>query len=195
MSYVLRSARYLAADVLSRVLEAGDTAVDATAGNGHDTCMLAGLVGEKGTVYAFDIQRQAIAGTAARLAEEGLRDRVVLLNTGHEHIAEIVPPSVGAVVFNLGWLPGGDKSVTTLWETTRRALEGALSLLRPMGVCTVCVYPGHDAGAEERSELALYLSSLRPQEYNVLHQRFPNAGPGAPECYVIQRQETRSMSV
>ena len=36
--------------------------------------------------------------------------------------------------------------------------------------------------------LMAYLSALRPQEYNVLHHRFLNAGAGAPECFVVQRQ-------
>ena len=37
MAYELRSARYLAADALERVIQPGDTVIDATLGNGHDT--------------------------------------------------------------------------------------------------------------------------------------------------------------
>ena len=70
----------------------------------------------------------------------------------------------------------------------RTAIAAALSLLMPMGVCTVCAYPGHAAGDEERAALMDWLSALRPQEYNVLHHRFLNAGPGAPECFIIQKQ-------
>ena len=44
------------------------------------------------------------------------------------------------------------------------------------------------AADEERAALMAYLSALRPQEYNVLHHRFLNAGAGAPECFVVQRQ-------
>ena len=69
-----------------------------------------------------------------------------------------------------------------------RAVEAALRLLMPLGVCTICAYPGHAAGDEERQRLMEYLSALRPQEFNVLHQRFLNAGNGAPECFVIQKQ-------
>ena len=96
---------------------------------------------------------------------------------------------VRCIVFNLGWLPGGDKTVTTHWATTRAAIEAALTLLQPMGVLTVCVYPGHAAGDEERRELPALLAALRPQEYNVLHQRFLNAGEAAPECLIVQRQD------
>ena len=56
MAYELRSARYLAAACLRQVVQPGDTVIDATMGNGHDTAMLAELVGESGHVIAFDVQ-------------------------------------------------------------------------------------------------------------------------------------------
>lgn len=188
MAYVLRSARYIASDCLHQVIQSGDTVIDATLGNGHDTCMLAELVGEGGHVIGFDIQPDAVERTRAALKEKGLLERCTLYAEGHQHIAERVTSPVRAVVFNLGWLPGGDKSITTHWDTTRTAIAAALSLLLPGGVCTVCAYPGHAAGDEERAALMDFLAQLRPQEYNVLHHRFLNAGPGAPECFVIQRQ-------
>lgn len=188
MSYELRSARYLAAEVLQQVIRPGDIVVDATLGNGHDTCMLAQLVGESGQVIGFDIQPEAVESTRKRLSEAGLLDRCQLHAVGHEHMAEYVSTSVRTVTFNLGWLPGGNKAITTHWETTRQAVEAALSLLMPWGVCTICAYPGHTAGDEERKALMAFLSALRPQEFNVLHQRFLNAGAGAPECFVIQKQ-------
>ena len=96
--------------------------------------------------------------------------------------------SVAAVVFNLGWLPGGDHSVTTHWETTRQAVDSALKLLRPQGVLVICAYPGHVEGDRERQALMDTLAGLPPQEYNVLWHKFLNAGPGAPECFAVQRQ-------
>ena len=188
MAYVLRSARWIASDVLHQVIQEGDTVIDATLGNGHDTVMLAELVGESGHVIGFDIQPDAVERTAARLQEAGLLNRCKLYAEGHQNIANRVNRPVKAAVFNLGWLPGGDKSVTTLWETTHTAISSALSLLVDGGVCTVCAYPGHDEGDRERFALMDWLSTLRPQEYNVLHHRFLNAGPGAPECFVIQKQ-------
>lgn len=188
MAYELRSARWIAADVLHRVIQAGDAVIDATLGNGHDTVMLAELVGESGHVTGFDIQPDAVARTSALLGEKGLIDRCTLYAEGHQHIAEYVHTPVKAAVFNLGWLPGGDKSITTLWETTHTAICAALSLLEKGGVCTVCAYPGHAAGDRERHALMDWLSTLRPQEFNVLHHRFLNAGAGAPECFVIQKQ-------
>lgn len=188
MAYELRSARWIASDVLHQVIREGDTVIDATLGNGHDTVMLAELVGESGRVIGFDIQPDAVGRTAARLMDNSLLDRCELYAEGHQNIAQRVLVPVRAAVFNLGWLPGGDKSITTLWETTHTAISAALSLLVPGGVCTICAYPGHEEGDHERSELMKWLATLRPQEFNVLQHRFLNAGPGAPECFVIQKQ-------
>ena len=188
MAYVLRSARWIASDVLHQVITEGDTVIDATLGNGHDTVMLSELVGPSGKVYGFDIQADAVERTSALLTEHGLRERCELYAKGHQHIADHVHVAVKAAVFNLGWLPGGDKSITTLWETTQVAISAALALLVKGGVCTICAYPGHAEGDRERFALMDCLATLRPQEYNVLHHRFLNAGPGAPECFVIQKQ-------
>lgn len=188
MAYILRSARWIASDVLHQIIQEGDTVIDATLGNGHDTVMLAELVGEAGHVIGFDIQPDAVGRTSARLIDHSLHDRCELYAEGHENIGNRVHVPIRAAVFNLGWLPGGDKSITTHWETTQTAISAALNLLLPGGVCTICAYPGHEAGDQERHALMDWLSSLRPQEYNVLHHRFINAGPGAPECFVIQKQ-------
>ena len=188
MSYELKSARYLAREVILRAVEPGDTVVDATMGNGHDTQMLCETVGPEGRVWAFDVQAQAVEETRNRLRAQGLDGRAELILSGHEHMAEYVKGPVKAVMFNLGWLPGGDHVVTTRWETTRTAVESALDLLSPMGVLVICAYPGHAEGEREKQELTAFLGGLDNRRYNVLHQRFLNAGPGAPECFVIQKQ-------
>ena len=188
MGYELRSARYLAREVILQAVLPGDTAVDATMGNGHDTLMLCEAVGPAGRVYAFDVQAQAVAETEKRLREQDMAGRAVLIRAGHEHMVEYVKEPVKAVMFNLGWLPGGDHEVTTRWETTRRAVESALDLLMPMGVLVICAYPGHAEGEREKRELTAMLAGLSNRQYNVLHQRFLNAAAGAPECFVVQKQ-------
>ena len=190
--YELHAARQLAAEMWSKVIRPGDTVVDATLGNGHDTCILAGLVGVSGHVIGFDIQEEAVARTRERLSSAGLEARCELHALSHEHMADFIPAEVQCVVFNLGWLPGWDKSITTHWESTRTAVLAALDHLAPLGMLTVCVYPGHAAGEEERCRLLELLASLPPQVYNVLHQRFLNAGAGAPECFAVQRQRRRN---
>ena len=187
MKYELKSARFLAIEVLERAVLPGDTVVDATMGNGHDTQMLCEAVGPAGKVYAFDIQEAALAGTEKLLRDSGLLERAVLIRAGHEHMAEYIMKPVSAVVFNLGWLPGGNHGITTRWETTEKAVRAALGLLSPRGVLVICVYPGHAEGSRERQELVSLLSGLSNREFNVLRQHFLNAGPGAPECFVVQK--------
>ena len=187
MSYELKSARYLAREILLRAVQPGDIVVDATMGNGHDTLMLCEAVGPEGRVYAFDIQEDAIIRTEALLREHGMLPRARLILKGHEHLKEYLEKGLRAVVFNLGWLPGGAHDVTTRWETTRQAVESALELLAPRGVVVICAYPGHAEGDRERQQLTEHLAGLSNREYNVLHQKFLNASAGAPECFVIQK--------
>ena len=187
MSYELKSARFLAKEILSRAVSPGDAVIDATMGNGHDTLFLCESVGPSGRVYAFDVQEQAVASTEALLRREGVLNRARLFCCGHQHMNDYVDEPVQAAVFNLGWLPGGDHSVTTHWETTREAVSKALDLLQPGGVLVLCAYPGHSEGDRERNELVPFLSSLSNKAFNVLRQSFLNAGPGAPECFVVQK--------
>ena len=191
MAYELKSARYLAADILRAVLEPGDTAVDATMGNGHDTALLCSLVGPSGMVYAFDIQAAAIEATKSRLASEGYLNRAVLFRLGHEHMGEKVKVPIKAITFNLGWLPGGDHRITTRTETTLSGIRQALELLQPLGVLVICAYPGHPEGDREKDAVTEFLSGLSPREYNVLAHRFINAGFGAPLCFAVQKQVQR----
>ena len=134
MAYELKSARFLAKDVLRQAVREGDRVADATMGNGHDTLFLAELVGPEGHVDAFDIQEGALKSTAELLEAHGLQSRVTLFRRSHAEIAEAVSGNLSAVVFNLGWLPGGDHAVTTRCESTRTAILAALELLRPGGV-------------------------------------------------------------
>ena len=133
--------------------------MDATAGGGRDTLFMAGLVGSTGRVFAFDIQPEALANRIP-LEESGLIDRVTLLLVGHEQMAAFVSVPVAAVIFNLGYLPGGDKNIVTRPETTLEALQ-ALALLRPEGGYAVA-YPGHEAGAIECKALYDYAASSMP---------------------------------
>lgn len=187
MAYELKSARFLARDALERAVHAGDTVVDATMGNGHDTLFLAEQVGPEGRVFAFDIQETALDSTRKLLEEHGVLGRAALFCASHADLAEHVPGPVSAVVFNLGWLPGGSHSVTTLCSSTEKAVRSALQILRPGGILTVCAYPGHAEGGRELEMLVPLFSSLSNREYNVLRQVFLNAGEGAPECFIVQK--------
>lgn len=152
--------------MLQQAVRPGDTAVDGTTGNGHDTLLLAELVGDTGNVHGFDLQEQALAATRARLEEHGLAGCVRLHNQGHEHMAAVLGPDmrdrVAAVVYNLGFLPRSDKRVVTRPETTLDSLEAALWLLRPGGVIAVVCYTGHEGGSEETHAVGEWATGLDP---------------------------------
>ena len=147
--HLLRSARWLAADYMARVLRMGDLAVDATVGNGHDTERLAQLVGPSGRVVGFDIQEQALESARRRLTEAALIGRVTLVRDSHANMEAYLDAAPRLIAFNLGFLPGGDKTVTTLLDSTMSAVETAMRLLAPAGMLLVCCYPGHAEGQRE----------------------------------------------
>ena len=141
-------------------LKEGDVAVDFTMGNGYDTEFLSRTVGESGRVYAFDVQAQAVESTAKRLAEVGCPQNYTLIHDSHHNVKNYVKEPFKAGMFNLGWLPGGDKSITTLRETTLPAIEAAIDLMDKDAIILVAVYPGHAEGEAEGKLICEYLSSL-----------------------------------
>ena len=145
---------------ICRHLHEGGVAVDFTMGNGHDTEFLCRTVGESGRVFAFDIQEQAVESTRKNLAASGCPQVYTLINASHHRVLEFVDTPINAGMFNLGYLPGGDKRITTLRETTMPAVEAAISLLAPDGILCIAVYPGHAEGEAEGEMLSEYLATL-----------------------------------
>lgn len=174
-------------------LGAGDLAIDATAGNGHDTLFLAQKVLPGGRVFAFDVQPPALAQTEARLVAAGIpASSLVLLNCGHETLAETVPAEakgkIRVIMFNLGYLPGSDKSLITKTANTRRAITTSLEWLSLGGLMTVVVYPGHKGGAEEAGEVAKLGGELSPRAFEVQHLRPVNRSAAPPECWAFLKR-------
>ncbi|MBS0635524.1 MAG: class I SAM-dependent methyltransferase [Verrucomicrobia bacterium] len=148
-----------------QVVKPGDTVIDATAGNGHDSLFLASL-GAK--VIAFDIQPQAIENTRTRL---GSFD-ITLHNICHSRMKEVVSnEAIKLVVFNLGYLPGGDKSITTLLETTLLAIKTSLEIATNI---SITCYPGHDEGLIEEKAILDLLSTLDPKKWSISSHTFLN---------------------
>ncbi|MFP6873474.1 MAG: class I SAM-dependent methyltransferase [Verrucomicrobiales bacterium] len=172
-------------------LKAGEVAVDATAGNGHDTLLLAGIVGGEGVVFAFDVQACALAATGKRLMEQGLDKAVSFCQRGHENLAEVVPGChhgrVSTVMFNLGYLPGGDKSRITQEETTLSAVGQALAMLKAGGLCTVICYPGHPGGAQEAGAVSRFIEALDPDGYRVERHEGENRFNDPPFLLAIEK--------
>jgi hypothetical protein len=165
----------------------GYTAVDATCGNGNDTLLLASLVGTQGHVWGFDIQQQAIDETCRRLAEAELSSRVTLLPIGHEELARHVTAPVQVVLFNLGYLPGGDRGIITRPDTTGIALDQSLKLLATGGIVMATVYPGHSGGAEEKFTVENWAAGLDPRAFHCWRMGQINVSPTAPYLLLVQK--------
>lgn len=186
---VLQYAKYL----LTSCIENGEIAVDATAGNGHDTLFLANLVGERGHVYAFDIQQEAIDATKKRLEENNVASRASVILDGHENISSYVQGEVAGAIFNLGYLPGADHDVITKGNTTIQAIEQLLHLLKVGGIIVLVVYHGHEGGKEECDEVLDYVSSLPQKNVHVLRYEFINQQNDPP--FIIALEKMKHMSL
>ena len=140
---------------MKQYIKPGDLCIDATAGRGFDTAFLCDLVGEKGRVLAFDIQEEAIESTKLLLKEKGLKAEVYLEN--HVNMSQYIQPqTVAGIMFNFGYLPGGDHSKSTKADTSKQAIEEGLSILKQHGVMSLCIYHGGDTGFEEKEVLLSY---------------------------------------
>ncbi|KGR91091.1 rRNA methyltransferase [Ureibacillus massiliensis 4400831 = CIP 108448 = CCUG 49529] len=180
---VLQYAQFL----LSKVIEEGDIAVDATAGNGHDTLFLAKLVGKTGHVYAFDIQQEAIEATKVRLKEHGLSDRSTVILDGHQHVENYVKDKIAGAVFNLGYLPGANHDIITKGETTIQAIDSLLGLLKVGGMMVLVIYHGHEGGKEERNAVIEYVSELPQKHVHVLRYEFINQKNDPPFIIALEK--------
>jgi SAM-dependent methyltransferase len=172
---------------IRRFVRRGDHVVDATCGNGHDTLLLAELVGSSGRVWAFDIQLQALETTGARLSEAGGFGSVMLVHGGHETLSGHCSGPVKAVVFNLGYLPGGDRTMVTRPESTLAGLEQSLEILEPGGVVIITLYPGHEGGQQERTALETRLVQSPPANFHVWRMGQMNVPTTAPYIILVQK--------
>ena len=178
---ILPFAKYL----LEKVVEEGDHVIDATCGNGNDTIFLSQLAGHGGRVFAFDVQKEAIDSTQARLKEAGIK-HVDLILDGHENVLQYVDGKISAAIFNLGYLPGSDKSVTTSGKTTWKAVVDILSLLKINGMIILVIYHGHEAGKVERDEIEKSIQTLAAGATSVLKYEFLNKAD-APYIIAIEK--------
>ena len=188
MSNLITKTTDLAMTITLQYVKRGDTVVDATCGTGQDTVSLAKAVGDEGTVYAFDIQQDAIDQTERRLKDCGLGN-VRLIKDSFVRMAEYVSgESVSAMVFNLGYLPGGDHSITTMAEDTLKGLEAATGLIKAGGIITVVLYDGHQEGQHEKEAVLKWAEALDASKYHVAYVSMKNQKNNPPEILWITKK-------
>ena len=161
-------------DIIMKTVKQGDTVVDATCGNGGDTLFLARLTGEDGMVYSFDIQQAALDKALYKLKKEGLDNRAKLILDSHENMDVYVKESVRCVMFNLGYLPGGDHNIGTKAESTIAAVKKAMDLIMINGIITVVVYYGGDSGFDEKEQFLDFIKTIDCRSFTVSQTEFVN---------------------
>ncbi|WP_156288561.1 class I SAM-dependent methyltransferase [Oceanobacillus salinisoli] len=184
---ILNYAHYL----LEESIHEGETAIDATCGNGNDTLFLSEIVGENGHVLAFDIQEQAIAVTKDALIKNGISN-VSLIHDSHANISDYLPneknQTIGGAIFNLGYLPKSDKKVITRPQSTIISIDIILDSLKRNGLVVLVVYHGHQGGKEEKEAILKHVLKLNQKEYKVLQYGFINQKNDPPFIIAIQKR-------
>ena len=175
----------LAKDRLLQTANPEGIYVDFTMGKGRDTLFLASLA-PRGRIYAFDVQPAALQATRALLEANGVGN-VTLILASHDRFREYVPGPIDGGLFNLGFLPGGDKMLTTRRSSTIPAVLGALEALKAGGALGVAVYPGHEEGRLEGEELQRRLSGLPKEKYDIFLYRLLNISD-APYMLTAERR-------
>ena len=139
--------------------------LDATCGNGFDTLFMATLLKENGHVDAYDIQQIALDNTQTKLIENNISN-VTLINKSHD----LIDPSLyDLAIFNLGYLPNADKSITTNHETSLKAIK-ILSdeiINNKNLLIIICIYPGHPEGKLEAKCIEEFVLNLPSNKYLV----------------------------
>ena len=196
MDNLIRRTTDLAMYMVRAYVKPGDTVIDATCGNGQDTLALAKL--EPGKLYAFDVQPGAVSNTRKFLEENGygrslLDGRFTVEQLPHEELARYFSTScmqtqVKAIVFNLGYLPGGDKTLTTKTCSTLTAVRAAMDLLSKDGLICITMYSGHPEGREEKQALLAFAQNLDSRLWHTAYISMPNQENDPPEILLITRK-------
>lgn len=171
----------IAHSIIERFCSNFQTAVDCTLGNGYDTDFLKERFNK---VYSFDIQKSAVEKYESRQVQN-----VTLINDSHDSLALHVKENVDCIMYNLGYLPGGDKNVTTKEESTLSSLHQALHILNPGGIMTIAIYCGHDEGKKEKEAILNLTSKLSKKQFGVMYHSFLNRNDNAPLLLVIEKNQ------
>ena len=153
----------------------GGICIDATAGKGRDTVFLCSLVGKTGKVTAFDIQQSAVLQTKELVEKNGCENIAEVYLDSHENMGNYFDKeTVDGIMFNLGWLPGGDHNIFSKPSSTIKAISTGLELLKRGGVMSVCIYHGKETGTAEKDALLPFLSNIDNTKYTVIKLEFTN---------------------
>lgn len=159
-----------------------DVVIDMTVGNGVDTLYLVGI---SRYVYGFDIQKEA-CGMAGKLLTGYINYEII--NDSHYNFDKYITEEISGAIFNLGYLPGGNKEIHTNANVVLKTLEKLIYSLKKNGICIIVFYPGHESGLEEAKLLGTYLSNLNQREFDVLKYEFINQINNPPFLIALKKR-------
>lgn len=175
--------------MIKEYIKPGSEVIDATAGNGHDSIFLLKQIDPGGTLYAFDTQAAALENTKNRIENLILNSdtKFHLINDSHGNIHQYIKGPADAAVFNLGYLPGSDHTVTTTWNELYKALNAlTLHLIKPGGIISIISYSGHQGGKEEQEKIFHFLEELPANKFSVHITKKWNAIKSSPVLILIE---------
>lgn len=140
-------------DFLLPCLHQGAICIDATLGHGKDAAFFLSHKVKK--VYGFEIQETVLAKTIEVLAKSNFYG----ILAGHEMMKKYISEPIDAIIFNFGYCPGEDQTITTLPPTSLAAVKQALQLLKIKGRMVLVMYP-HEQGQNEAKLIEGYLQQL-----------------------------------
>jgi len=165
-----------------------DTVIDCTLGNGIDSLKLKQKIGVNGLLFGFDIQEEALNKSYKLLEEHNFNNNITLIHDSHENIDKYVEYEIAdLIIYNLGYLPGGNKSIKTNSSSTSISLKKSLKIIKNHGLVLITVYIGHEGGIQEKEAIENILKHLDQKTYNVLKHEFINQINNPPIFYAIER--------
>lgn len=160
-------------------------AADMTVGKGNDSKYILENTGVE-WLYGFDIQKESEEAAKNLIGQDS---RFIFHLESHETVDDYIKEGLDLVVYNLGYLPGGNKEITTKYESTIKSLEKTLKLMRENGLIILTIYPGHPAGKVESEKIEKYLAKIDPKKYAVMKLAYQNRPNNPPYVMLIKNTQ------
>ncbi|MDO5724690.1 MAG: class I SAM-dependent methyltransferase [Tissierellia bacterium] len=162
--------------------------LDLTLGNGKDALNLVNAIGDDGTFYGFDIQNEAIEKSRKLLESSKSKPKIILINECHSKVRDIITENIDFAIMNLGFMPGGDKTIITKPKTTIKCIECVLKLMSAGAFFVISSYIGHDGGDIEQKEIDILLKNINQKDFNIIKFTFHNQKNSPAIFYSIERK-------
>lgn len=183
---ILNNANDFTSMLIKSYVKENHICLDGTVGNGNDTIKILNTLNGTGKIYGFDIQEDAINHTESLIFSRNYKTEVLLIKDSHEYVDRYIKERINFAIYNLGYLPGGDKNIKTDHTSTIISIKKVLDLLAPNGILLITVYLGHPGGMDEYTAIKNYLETLEQKNYNVFKLKFINQKNNPPITFGVE---------